>query len=86
MADDKYNSKVKTGGNSIPGGGRVRELFRKYGKVALGVHLVVYATFLGGTRLGALDQGLYALNACANKLLFPVACFVAYLRTAMGVG
>jgi hypothetical protein len=28
--------------------GRVKELFRKYGKVALGVHLVVYATFFAG--------------------------------------
>ena len=31
-----------------PSGGKVKELFRKYGKVALGVHLVVYATFFAG--------------------------------------
>jgi hypothetical protein len=30
------------------GGNRVKELFRKYGKVAIGVHLVVYATFFAG--------------------------------------
>jgi hypothetical protein len=30
--------------------GRVKELFRKYGKVALGVHLTVYASFFTGAQ------------------------------------
>jgi hypothetical protein len=28
--------------------GRVKQLFKKYGKVALGVHLTVYAVFFAG--------------------------------------
>jgi hypothetical protein len=34
---------------------RVKELFRKYGKVALGVHIGVYTTFLAGCYI-AVDQ------------------------------
>ena len=36
-------------------GSRVRQLFKKYGKVALGVHLGVYSTFLAGCYI-AVDQ------------------------------
>ena len=32
-------------------GNRIKELFSKYGKVALGVHLTVYAGFFSGAPL-----------------------------------
>jgi hypothetical protein len=43
-------------------GERVKELFRKYGKVALGVHLTVYASFFGGAPK-------------PKRLLLPCACW-----------
>lgn len=36
-------------------GARVKQLFKKYGKVALGVHLGVYSSFLAGCYI-AVDQ------------------------------
>jgi hypothetical protein len=41
---------------------RVKELFRKYGKVALGVHIGVYTTFLAGCYI-AVDQKLDVRSA-----------------------
>lgn len=32
----------------MTGGERVKQLFKKYGKIALGVHFTVYFSFLAG--------------------------------------
>jgi hypothetical protein len=45
--------------------GRVKELFRKYGKVALGVHIGVYTTFLAGCYI-AVDQKLDLRGVLVN--------------------
>jgi hypothetical protein len=43
------DSETKPKGSSIFSAARIKDLFKKYGKVALGVHIVVYSTFLTGT-------------------------------------
>ena len=36
----------------MSGGDRVKQLFKKYGKVAIGVHFTVYFSFLAGAQAG----------------------------------
>lgn len=44
---------------------RIKELFRKYGRVAIGVHIGVYTTFLAGCYI-AVDQKLDLKGALVN--------------------
>lgn len=72
-----------------PAGGRVKELFRKYGKVAIGVHLAVYATFFAGESAGGAADSVTTGNllppvlprlACSPDPLCsisPAGCYVA---------
>lgn len=48
-------------------GNRVSELFRKYGKVAIGVHLVVYTTFLAGKTIVHLQLSSCTVCGVSGK-------------------
>lgn len=63
------------------GGGRVKDLFRKYGRVALGVHLVVYATFFAGALRAVPRRRAAARRPPARRSpplrWHPAGCYVA---------
>ena len=65
-------------------GARYKELFRRYGKIALGVHLAVYASFFAGEcgRHQLCPASLPAVlerssNLCCPMLVHPAGCYVA---------
>ena len=49
-----------------PGGAssKIKDVFKKYGKVALGVHLVVYTSFFAGKLVG------FVIKCAADSFLF----------------
>ena len=61
---------------------RIRDLFRKYGKVGLGVHLAIYTATLSGL-LGFSHQSLsrdFIILYCQPS--YPAGCYVAAERNA----
>lgn len=72
-------------------GGKIKQLFRKYGKVALGVHLAVYATCFAGKTIDVIappslsnflyklfDESLYNnINMFFFTLQMVPGCYVA---------